>query len=180
MRLPGPLRRLLGGERVPTGWAGRLEPEEHVVATAEVAAGGHVVVTSRGLWVPEDAGPRRVGWHLVNRATWRDGLLVLVEAVEVAEVGGAVVLADRPPRRLRLVAPGTVPHAVRERVEGSIRSRHHRELSPGGAWFVQRRVPGRDGVVLQVRPDPGTEPAAVRALTAEVVRMLGGSGPSTP
>ena len=30
-----------------------LEPEEHVVAVADVAGGGQVVATSRGLWLPE-------------------------------------------------------------------------------------------------------------------------------
>jgi hypothetical protein len=34
-------------------------------------------------------------------------------------------------------------------------------------------VPGRDGVVLQVRPDPGTDPELVRRLAADVVRSLG-------
>jgi hypothetical protein len=58
-------------------------------------------------------------------------------------------------------------------VEGSIRSRHHRDLPGGGAWFVQRKVAGRDGVVLQVRPDAGTDPAVVRQVVADVERTLG-------
>ena len=90
-----------------------------------------------------------------------------------AEGLGAVLLADRPPRRFRLVDPGKLPEAVHARVEGSIRSRHHRDLPGGGAWFVQRKVPGRDGTVLQVRPDPGTDPAVVAQLAADVVRSLG-------
>lgn len=40
------------------------------------------------------------------------------------------------------------------------------------AWFVQRRVPGRDGVVLQVRADPGTEPGALEVMVNEVVARL--------
>jgi hypothetical protein len=97
---------------------------------------------------------------------------------------GAVLLADRPPQRLRLTDPGRVPEAVHARVEGSIRSRHHRELpvsadarstgaTRGGAWFVQRKVAGRDGTVLQVRPDPGTDEAAVRQVAGDVARTLG-------
>ena len=85
---------------------------------------------------------------------------------------GAVLLADQPARRVRLVEPGRVPEVVHARVEGSIRSRHHRDLPEGGAWFVQRRVPGRDGTVLQVRPDPGTDPAVVAALAADVAHAL--------
>jgi hypothetical protein len=85
-----------------------------------------------------------------------------------------VLLADRPVRRLRLVDPGKVPEVVHARVEGSIRSRHHRDLPGGGAWFVQRKVPGRDGTMLQVRPDPGTDHAVVMQVAADVVRTLGG------
>jgi hypothetical protein len=62
---------------------------------------------------------------------------------------------------------------VHARVEGSIRSRHHRDLPGGGAWFVQRKVPGRDGTVLQARPDAGTDPALVAQVAADVVRSLG-------
>jgi hypothetical protein len=83
-----------------------------------------------------------------------------------------VLLADRPARRFRLVEPGRLPEAVHARVENSIRSRHHRDLPGGGAWFVQRRVPGRDGTVLQVRPDPGTDPVLVARLAANVARSL--------
>ena len=84
-----------------------------------------------------------------------------------------MLLADLPPRRLRLADPGRVPETVHARVEGSIRSRHRRDLPGGGAWFVQRKVPGCDGIVLQVRPDPGTDVAAVRQVVADVERTLG-------
>jgi len=63
---------------------------------------------------------------------------------------------------------------VHKRVTGSIRSRHHRDLPGGGAWFVQRAVPGRDGLVLQVRPDQGTAPEAVRRVAGEVAVRLRG------
>jgi hypothetical protein len=178
------VRKLFGREELPAEIAGRLAPDEHVLATAEVSGGGHLVVTSRGMWLPSDDGARLLGWHLVSKAGWQGGTLTLVEAEETETLAGAVLLADLPPRRVRLAEPGRVPQAVQERVEGSIRSRHHRELpgsagagsagaARGGAWFVQRKVPGRDGVVLQVRPDPGTDPAAVRQVAADVARSLG-------
>jgi hypothetical protein len=166
------LRRLLRGEVLPEGFTGRLEADERVLASARTAEGAHLVVTSWGLWLPEADGVRRVGWNLVSRAVWKNGALAVVEADEVHEVDGAVVLADRPARRFRLADPGRVPEVVHDRVEGSIRSRHHRDLPGGGAWFVQRRVPGRDGTVLQVRPDAGTDPALVVRLAADVVRTL--------
>jgi hypothetical protein len=171
------LRRILRGDGLPDGFPGRLEPEERVLATASTADGGHLVVTSWGLWIPDGDGVRRVGWHLVSRASWRNGALALVEADEVEEIGSgdgprAVLLADRPARRFRLTEPDRVPEVVHARVEGSFRSRHHRDLPGGGAWFVQRKIAGRDGTVLQVRPDPGTDPALVAALAADVARSL--------
>jgi hypothetical protein len=169
----GLLRRLLGREEVPAEVAGRLAPDERVLATAELDGGGHLVVTSLGVWLPSDDGVRLLGWHLVSKAGWKGGVLTVVEARETETLAGAVLLADLPPRRVRLTEPGRVPEAVHARVEGSIRSRHHRELPGGGAWFVQRKVPGHDGIVLQVRPDPGTDPAAVRQVAADVARSLG-------
>jgi hypothetical protein len=171
------LRRILRGDGLPDGFPGRLEAEERVLATASTADGGHLVVTSWGLWIPDGDGVRRVGWHLVSRASWRNGALALVEADEVEEIASgdgprAVLLADRPARRFRLTEPDRVPEVVHARVEGSFRSRHHRDLPGGGAWFVQRKIAGRDGTVLQVRPDPGTDPALVAALAADVARSL--------
>jgi hypothetical protein len=175
------LRRLLS-DGLPDGFAGRLEPDERVLAVARTTDGAHLVVTSWGLWLPPVAsepagGPRRVGWHLVSRAVWKTGTLAVIEAVEegIAVDGGpgAVLLSDLPAQRFRLAEAGGVPEAVHARVEGSIRSRHHRDLPQGGAWFVQRKVPGRDGTVLQVRPDAGTDPALAAQVAADVVRTLG-------
>lgn len=165
------VRALLGRDDLPEGFPGRLEGDERLLASAAVAGGGHLVVTSWGIWFPgEDV---RVGWQRVSKATWDRGALAVVQADEEEVAPGVVLLADRPPRRLRLAEPGKVPEAVHERVTASIRSRHHRDLPGGGAWFVQRKVPGRDGIVLQVRPDPGADADAVRRLAVEVARTLG-------
>ena len=52
---------------------------------------------------PTDEGVRRLGWHLVSKATWQGGVLAVVEADGGRDASeGAVLLADRPPRRLRL------------------------------------------------------------------------------
>jgi hypothetical protein len=165
---------LLGRAEVPAGFAGQLGPEERVLAAASTADDGPLVLTSLGLWLPEpDGPPRRVGWHLVSKATWQQGVLTVIEAAELEVVDGAVLIADQRPRRLRLPVPGRVPETVHARVEGSIRSRHHRALPGGGAWFVQRKVPGRDGVLLQVRADDGTDGAALRRVAASVAAALG-------
>ena len=166
--------RLTGRENVPDEVAALLETEEHVVAATELAGGGHLVVTSWGLWLPETP-PRRVGWHEVSKAAWNAGTLEITEAT-AREVGGpgTVVLTDQRPRRYRLDAPGKIPAAVQERVTGSIRTRTHRDLPGGGAWVLQRKVPGRDGLILQIRPDPGTDPGAVERLAAGVAERIGG------
>ena len=160
------------GDGTPPGFTGTLETEESVVVAVECRTGGHLVVTSLGLWVPTDDGPRRVGWHLISKVTWGNGELAVVEADEIGSAGEAVLLTDRPARRYGLVDPGKLPHAVHRRVTESIRSRHHRDLPGGGAWFVQRKVPGRDGIVLQVRADSGTDPEAVRAVATEVAQKI--------
>lgn len=170
------LGRLLGRPELPPGFTTHLAADEHVIASAALTGGGHVVATSLGLWVD---GPRRIGWDLVSKATWGNGAIALVEAriVDGGDTGngggGAVLIEDLPVVRLRLAEPGRVPQTVHERVEASIRSRHHRDLPGGGAWFVQRKVPGRDGVVLQVRPDPGTDEAAARQVAADAAAKLG-------
>jgi hypothetical protein len=169
------LRRLVDkivGDGTPPGFTGSLEAHESVASVAELRAGGHLVATSLGLWVPADDGPRRIGWHLLSKVTWGNGELVVIEADEVGEAGEAVLLQDREPHRYALVEPGKLPQAVHRRVTGSIRSRHHRDLPGGGAWFVQRKVPGRDGIVLQVRADPGTDQDSVRVLAAEVAAKI--------
>jgi len=174
VNLLGAVRKLLGRDELPAGFTGRLDTDEQVLAVAPLTAGGHLVVTSRGLWLPtSDGAVRRLGWHLVSKASWQSSTIVLVEAREGDVVDGAVLITDLPVRRLRLAEPGRVPEVVHERVTGSICSRHHRELPGGGAWFVQRKVPGRDGIVLQVRPDPGTDDAAVRQVAGAVARTLG-------
>ncbi|GLY39387.1 hypothetical protein Amsp01_054110 [Amycolatopsis sp. NBRC 101858] len=165
------LRRLLG-DRTPADFTGALSPGEDVIDSAPVEGGGHLVVTQLGLWIPDGAGARRVGWHLIGKAAWADGVFTLTETAEVGEAGAAVVLADLPPVRFRLAAPGKVPREAYQRVEGSIRSRHRQEIGSGGAWFVQRKVPGRDGSVLQVRPDPGTDAELVAAIAEQAAAKL--------
>ncbi len=165
------LFRRVFGSGAPDGFTGALGTDEHVLASAAVGS-GWLVATSHGLWVPDagEGGPRRVGWHLISKATWSGNALAVVEAVEDGTAGEAVVLRDLAPRRFPLESPGKVPQVVHERVTGSIKSREHNETV--GAWFVQRKVTGRDGVVLQVRPDPDADLERVREVAASVAAKL--------
>lgn len=155
----------------PAGSVGELEADEDVLAVGALAA-GHVVATRLGLWVPGPEGPHRVPWHLVSTATWEGDELGLLVAEETGAAGEAVLLADAVQRVYTLREAGAVPAVVHARVTATIRSAHHQDLPGGGAWFVQRRVPGRDGVVLQVRVDAGTDPAVVHDVAEAVAARL--------
>lgn len=165
------MARLNGTAALPRDFRGSLDPDEQILAVAE-SGGGPLIATSLGLWLPEGDSSRRVGWHLLSKATWNDGLLNLTEADETGSAGSAVLLRDRPAQRFTLSSPGHVPEVVHARVTGSIRSSHHRELPGGGAWFVQRRIPGRDGIVLQVRADRGTDEQALTEFASEVAAQV--------
>ncbi|MBV8933062.1 MAG: hypothetical protein JOZ47_19300 [Kutzneria sp.] len=161
-------RRLIGVGDLPAEFAGTLDREEKVLAACGSGSGA-VMATSMGLWLPDSS---RVGWHLISKATWGDGVLTVVVAQETGTAGDAVLLSDQPPRRVRLERPGRLPEVVRRRVTGSIRSSHRHELPGGVAWFVQRRVAGQDGIVLQVRADPGVDPDVVAAIASRVSDRL--------
>ena len=131
------LRGFAAQSDLPPGFAGRLRPTERIVTIGELAgSSGYLVLTQLGMWVPEGAEARRIGWHLMTKAVWDRSALVVTEAVSTGAVGSAVLLADLPPRRFVLAAPGRVPEVVQERVINSIRSSEHRELSWG--WSMVR------------------------------------------
>jgi hypothetical protein len=157
----------------PEWFTGDLVPGERVLGyggSREVL----VVATSLGLWLPVDGAHRRVGWHLISKAAWSAGVLTITEADQVGTAGDAVLLADRAPQSYRLAQSRDIPQLVAQRVTESVSSSEYREMPGGGARFVQRKVPGRGGVVLQVRIDPGTDEQAVRPVAAEVAAGLRG------
>lgn len=147
-----------------------LEPEERVLAWAQVGAGeGTVVVTNRGLWLP--GREHRLGWHDINKATWSGEELSLTPAVRVAERAGYVVVAERPAESYRLPDPGDVPHHVRIRVTGSVAYTAHHPVSGGGVRIAARRVSGVDGLTWTARYDPGTD-ADDAAVVTETDRLV--------
>lgn len=163
-------QRLLG-DRPPESFAGSLDETEHLLASAQ-ALDGVLVATSYGLWVPHGDAHRRIGWDHVSKATWAEDGLTIVEAEETARLGEAVLIRDCRPVRYRVDRRGKLPRIVRQRVDASIQSKYYKELPGGGAWFVQRKVPGRDGVVLQVRSDPGTDQQTVEDIAREAAEKM--------
>lgn len=160
------------GLAVPIDFEGLIPAGEDVHATATTDQGGRLAVTPLGLWVPAEDGVRRIGWHLISKATWSGELLTVTEAEEVAQAGDAVILAEATPLRLRLERPGKLPRLVREHVDGSIRARHYKELTTAGAWFVVRKVPGTDGVVVQALPAQDADPELVADIARETAERM--------
>ena len=80
-------------KRPPVEVTQLLDGDERVVSFADTVDGAVVVATSRGLWWPFPSGPRRLGWHLIDKAVWRDGVLSVTEA----EVVDELLLVEREP-----------------------------------------------------------------------------------
>jgi hypothetical protein len=161
-------------QKPPAEATARLDRDERVVSWAP-AAGGVVVATPLGLWLP--GVPDRLPWHLIDKATWRAPVLTLVSAVDPGD--GALV--EQPPRSVRLEQPRDIPETVRVRIERAIAFTRHHPL-PGaegseatgvrrGVRVVGRRVPGVDGVSWQVVFDAGVDrdDPAVRAAASAYV-----------
>jgi hypothetical protein len=143
----------LRDRRPPAEALAPLDREERVVSWGSTPDGAAVVATQLGLWLPGPP-PRRIGWHLVDKAVWRSGTLTLTEAVDA---GGGMLL-EQPPEVVQLAVPRDLPATVRARVERSISYTRHHTLTPaGGVRVVGRRVPGQDGLTWQFVFDPDTD-----------------------
>lgn len=163
--------RLLGRRpRPPAEALAPLDRHERVASWASTVDGGVVVATPLGLWWPGTGGhaAERLPWHLIDKATWRDGTLTVTAAAD----SGDGVLTEQPPRAVRLAEPRDLPQTVRVRVQRAIGfTRHHTLPSGGGVRVVGRRVPGRDGLTWQLVFDPGVDrdDPAVRSHAAALV-----------
>ncbi len=114
-----------------------------------------LAATRFGLWVVDGDGPRRLDWALVSKATMADRVLTLVLAQEVARwPDGTVLLRDSVGERFHLCDASGLTDVVHARVRASVAASCH--ISEGGltGWLVLRRVPGQDGLTVQVRADP--------------------------
>ena len=129
-----------------------LAPGERVVSWADAADGRVVLATPRGIWWPDGAVPRLIGWQFVSKAVWRERVLTVVEAA----VHDDLIIVDLAPVSIELAIPRNLPPTVRKRVETNV---VHSEVAPilgGAARLVARRVPGEDGLRWWARLEPGT------------------------
>jgi hypothetical protein len=156
-------------DRPPAALVALLDRDERVVSWADTADGGVVAATPHGLWWPFPSGPRRIAWQHVDKLTWQDGVLTVIEA----DVVDDVFLVDRAPVAVRLTVPRDLPPTLRTRVEANIVNRELATVPGGAVRFVTRRRPGQDGLTVWARLEPGTPdtPAVRAAVRARVERL---------
>jgi hypothetical protein len=145
-----------------------LAKDDRVVSWAR-AVDGVVLASRHGLWWPDPAGSRMIGWHLIDKAVWDEGRLTVTEA----EVVDDLILRELSPVTLQIEQPRDLPPTIRKRVETSV-VRSEVVILPGGAVrLVARRVTGRDGVSWWARLEAGTSDTPdVRADVEDVLGQL--------
>ncbi|MGI8880734.1 MAG: hypothetical protein ACR2KJ_09575 [Jatrophihabitans sp.] len=160
------------GKRPPAEARKLLDRSEHIVTWADTSGGVPLIVTNLGLWWPEDTGPRRISWALVDKAVWSEDTLTVTEA----EVQDDLLLVEQVPKSVTLAQPRTVPPAVRKRVEFTVAQRHEVLVSGRPVRIVARRVPGQDGLKWWARlPDDLPDGPTVRAELAAAIERLRGA-----
>jgi hypothetical protein len=166
----------LNRPRPPTSLNAVLRPDEHLLAFAQDVAGSWLAATRYGVWkVPAGAEPHLFSWASISKARWQPPILQVTVADVVGELAGADLIVDRPPMNIEMTVAGKLTDIIHNRTLAGIISSVHHEFPGGGGWVVVRRVPGRDGVSVQVRLDAGTDPAAAQQRLAAVVSdALGG------
>lgn len=145
-----------------------LPKGERVVSWACADSGDVVLATQRGLWWPDADGLRMIGWEHVDKATWRDGRLTVIQA----DVVDDLLLIDRVAQSVELSTPRDLPAAVRKRVESNVVRSELRAVGGGLARFVARRIPGRDGVVWWVRLEGGLVDSAQVRVQIDAARAV--------
>lgn len=141
MKLLDKLRR----DRPPADVTAALDPSDRLLSWA-TTADGFVVASRRGLRFPD---ARFLPWHRIDKAAWREGVLHLTEAEQVAPG----VMQALSPVSFALIEPRNLPTVVQTRVTQSVaHTSHHTLPDQGGAVrVVARRVTGQDGLEWSLR-----------------------------
>ena len=144
------------------------EPGERVLAAAPATA-GWMVATTRALWVPGPSGMVRLGWEVVDTASWdrEQEVLTVVEAAPV----------DGRPRRWLLRVPDAheLLLVVKEQVRATVvTSRWVPVAGDRGVTVVARRPPSTDLLTWTVSVDPGlvVDEPRTRTVMEEAVATL--------
>ena len=144
-----------------------VDPAEQIQAVAPLIDGESLAVSRFGLWIVTADGAVRWNWELVSKARLTDRTLTVVVAAELEVMpDGTVILTDQPARSFELTGTSRLTDAVHTRVLRSVAASRHLAWPRAGGWVVLRRVPGRDGLTVQVRLDPGADVHATGFLDA--------------
>lgn len=167
--------------RLPPGLREALDEDEHIQAVADLADGTVLAASRFGLWHVTGEGPRRTAWDAIAKARLAGAVLSIVPTRVVGELpDGTTVLRDDRVREHVLAGKGSLTDVVHTRVRRSVAASSHLSHPGGGGWVVLRRVPGLDGVVTQVRLDPGTDadaPGFAEAVAAVAAELATGGTP---
>jgi hypothetical protein len=166
---------------MPAELSAALLPDETVLANVKLADGGWLAATRYGLWlVPDEGPPHRWSWPLVSKVSWERPMLSVTVADVVGRLGDADIIVDRPPVVFEVAGASKLTDVVHQRVRSGIVSSVHHETRAGGCWLVLRRVPGRDGLIAQLRADRGTRiDEADDELVELIRRALAEVGPAS-
>lgn len=139
-----------------------LDADEMVLAQAIAVDGTEVAATRKRLIVvPQRAGADSLAWHQIAKARLDAGTLTVIPMQQVAELPtGAAVLRDAPPVSFTFAGKAALTDQVHSRVRRSVAGSRHLPWPGAGGWVTTRRVAGRDGLLLQLRLDPGAELSA--------------------
>jgi len=147
---------------LPPGLSATLDPDEHIQVLAGCIDGKMLAASRFGLWVVDGQKASRLGWELVAKARLSARVLSIIPTQIVDELpDGTSVLIDEPVREYTLSGRSGLTDVVHTRVRRSVASSRHLDFPGGGGWVVLRRVPGRNGLVRQVRLDPGADSGAL-------------------
>lgn len=136
-----------------------LQDDELVMGRAVTVDGTELAVTRRRLMVLATGRPlTSVLWYRVAKARLEAGTLTVIELTQVGELTGGEIVRDDPPLTFELTSPARLTDQVHARVRRSVVASRHLPWPGGGGWVTVRRVAGRDGLLLQLRLDPGTRP----------------------
>jgi len=159
--------------KLPADLTPKLERDERVITWAR-AGGTAIIVTNRGLWLPDV--DTRVGWYEIHKAAWADGVLTVTGAVFTSDEAhaGYTMATDAAPTEIRIPEPGAVPRRVRERVNASVAFTSLYPVPGGGAArVVARRISGQDGLTWSVRLEgPATQNATHPDVQAAVDQLV--------
>lgn len=145
-------------EPLPPALASALARDEHVMGVTPTVDGAVLAASRFGLWQVRDQVAERFDWHVVSKARLAGAVLGLTVADEIETWDdGTVVLRDRPEVLIRPVRSTKLTDAVHDRVRRSVAASRHVPWPGGGGWVVLRRVPGRDGLTIQLRLDVGSD-----------------------